>query len=505
MNKFLRFSLMALMAIVFGSNVYADDYTVTFKETGTTSDSGERQTTIEGLVETGGSIFSEVTADNAFQGRTGRGVKLGTSSKTGSMEFTLASKMNIQTIKFKARKYNDSETSIIVNGKTFEALTGDFDEYTVELNGAEVEKISISTPAKRAYITTLVISTPSSSGGGGGNATESYYAISEDGTLADEFTNAQLVGTDLVFSYAGTHATVKGLSSKTPKDLLADNGYTETQTFDNTNWPEWNDATWSQANKNKNIWHYDTDGTTQIHDFQFRSVWGKGNPVTGWKSKVVTTDDTFSKLIADYEGYYFVPGVSTSVPVAGEYFEFKADVDGMFKIGFYTPNGANRYMYIVEKSTVRTLGLSEFKVEGYVNGCDNIDGSPMYQSSIKVNDDYSIGDAEFNQSYKDQALTVVNQLNQPKYGWFVFDAKANETYMIFGPNYQFGFRSYEFTPGAKISEYTPTNPATGIEAITTKANNAWNANAQMYNLSGQKVDKSYKGIVIQNGRKFVNK
>lgn len=30
-------------------------------------------------------------------------------------------------------------------------------------------------------------------------------------------------------------------------------------------------------------------------------------------------------------------------------------------------------------------------------------------------------------------------------------------------------------------------------------------NSELYNATGQKVDKSYKGIVIQNGRKFVNK
>jgi len=27
----------------------------------------------------------------------------------------------------------------------------------------------------------------------------------------------------------------------------------------------------------------------------------------------------------------------------------------------------------------------------------------------------------------------------------------------------------------------------------------------MYNLAGQRVDKSYKGIVIQNGRKFIRR
>ena len=32
-----------------------------------------------------------------------------------------------------------------------------------------------------------------------------------------------------------------------------------------------------------------------------------------------------------------------------------------------------------------------------------------------------------------------------------------------------------------------------------------NANAPMYNLAGQRVSKNYKGVVIQNGKKFFNK
>jgi hypothetical protein len=42
----------------------------------------------------------------------------------------------------------------------------------------------------------------------------------------------------------------------------------------------------------------------------------------------------------------------------------------------------------------------------------------------------------------------------------------------------------------------------GVEAI--KVNNQ-NVSNVIYNLSGQKVSKSYKGLVIQNGKKFVNK
>ena len=30
-------------------------------------------------------------------------------------------------------------------------------------------------------------------------------------------------------------------------------------------------------------------------------------------------------------------------------------------------------------------------------------------------------------------------------------------------------------------------------------------NAPMYNLAGQRVDKTYKGVVIQNGKKFIKR
>lgn len=44
--------------------------------------------------------------------------------------------------------------------------------------------------------------------------------------------------------------------------------------------------------------------------------------------------------------------------------------------------------------------------------------------------------------------------------------------------------------------------ATGINNIT---NNTINENAPIYNLAGQRVNKTAKGILIQNGKKFVNK
>lgn len=44
---------------------------------------------------------------------------------------------------------------------------------------------------------------------------------------------------------------------------------------------------------------------------------------------------------------------------------------------------------------------------------------------------------------------------------------------------------------------------TGISSISSEA--TADSNAPMYNLAGQRVNSSYKGVVIKNGRKFINK
>ena len=43
---------------------------------------------------------------------------------------------------------------------------------------------------------------------------------------------------------------------------------------------------------------------------------------------------------------------------------------------------------------------------------------------------------------------------------------------------------------------------TGINAVRTMVENE---NAPIYNLAGQRVDKSFKGVVIKNGKKFIQK
>ena len=67
--------------------------------------------------------------------------------------------------------------------------------------------------------------------------------------------------------------------------------------------------------------------------------------------------------------------------------------------------------------------------------------------------------------------------------------------------------SVEFkTPGhqVRVKKITVTlkNEPAGIKEIN---NGTVNENAPIYNLAGQRVGKDYKGVVIQNGKKFIKK
>jgi hypothetical protein len=161
-------------------------------------------------------------------------------------------------------------------------------------------------------------------------------------------------------------------------------------------------------------------------------------------------------------------------------------------------------LYLVKESDKKALvwdadpAKTEYKIEGYVQACEEwVDESAgtkkmVFFNSIPVDENYEVGDKAY-QNVPDGK--TVDQTTKDKWGWFVFDAVEGETYWIFGSNWQFGFNGYEFTPGASQHDYT------GIKDLKV----ANTANAAMYNLAGQKVDAGFKGMVIMNGKKFMNK
>lgn len=81
--------------------------------------------------------------------------------------------------------------------------------------------------------------------------------------------------------------------------------------------------------------------------------------------------------------------------------------------------------------------------------------------------------------------------------------KATDGYLK--PNRAYLSTSYAVPSNAKALTVVFADTATGINTLDNLTNSPFDNDAPMYNLAGQKVGKSYKGIVIQNGKKILKK
>lgn len=90
---------------------------------------------------------------------------------------------------------------------------------------------------------------------------------------------------------------------------------------------------------------------------------------------------------------------------------------------------------------------------------------------------------------------------QNEKGQDIIDAKSNGTVTF---NVEKGKSYYVFCVGSKLAffGFKYTVGTTGIKDVKAAANAA---DAATYNMAGQKVGKSYKGVVIKNGKKTIQK
>lgn len=154
---------------------------------------------------------------------------------------------------------------------------------------------------------------------------------------------------------------------------------------------------------------------------------------------------------------------------------------------------------------------------------------PPHQIKGNINNNVVNGDFYFRGLYgskkytekEDGNLTTtpISDNGSQKYQ-FISTATGNYLkYLKSGSTSKFpGFRAYFYFPGWKAEEnnklHSPTDTnnskvflfvegsTTGISDIRTDENNN---DGRIYNLAGQVVDESYKGIVIKNGRKYLAK
>lgn len=146
---------------------------------------------------------------------------------------------------------------------------------------------------------------------------------------------------------------------------------------------------------------------------------------------------------------------SKNLPNAGVYYKVKASQAGAFELALKVGGGKNFYICNADDGSA----LANTDIKGVAEGGDlTLDDSYLWS-----------GDGEM---------------------LVTFNAEANKSYYIFCTGSKLTFFGYTFTS------------ATGIESVKASVNTA---NGETYNLAGQKVDASAKGLVIKNGKKFVNK
>ena len=301
--------------------------------------------------------------------------------------------------------------------------------------------------------------------------TESWYVNNSDGTLKAEYVansdpNAMSVVTFSTENVEGTHTSgpIAGYvdGETTPLEAKVDNS-------------------WGGIQKKA----LSSDGSVA----EFYYVQGKGNPVNidkvTWE-EIVTDDVPTGVYRAYWNDAYYNPDGTAGLPTNGTYVTLTPKAEGQLKVAVWINKG-NRDVYVVKKSDAKALALgTDVVISGYVNGTNwdveeesPLKGYPMYQESIATKG------TEGTDAY------VIGEGNQACWVYLTFTAAANETYYVFNKNTQIGFGGFEFTSGS-----------TGISEITTTVDNA---NAPVYNLAGQRVSKDAKGILIQNGKKFIRK
>ena len=166
-------ALMCLMMVLGGANVWAEQYKIVFAKSGTDTDGSksiQSTTKVSTVVSEGQDYIASFTSscNRAFY-KSKQGVKLGNSSDEGTIEFNIASPYqdNIKKITIKSAKWvnsndkSDTGTLTLYNGTTSlkSGITPGTD-YTHTFDApTTVSSIKLSTSAKRAYISEIILET----------------------------------------------------------------------------------------------------------------------------------------------------------------------------------------------------------------------------------------------------------------------------------------------------------------------------------------------------------
>ena len=204
---------MLVMLLGVGNLAWADSYTITF-ETG--SGDGTAITTsteISKIVSDGASYLSGIknTVSKAYYSGD-YGVKLGTSSANGILDFTLASSVTPTSVVIKAKRYKSTTAATIeLNDGSAQSLTSDFADYTFDIT-AEINHLKLKS-SKYCWIKSITVNygeTPS-----GPVDPEVSFASGLSLEVGGKATNEITKPTNLTVTYSSSNTNVATVNATT--------------------------------------------------------------------------------------------------------------------------------------------------------------------------------------------------------------------------------------------------------------------------------------------------
>lgn len=309
----------------------------------------------------------------------------------------------------------------------------------------------------------------------GVNAQESYTAATLSGntaTMATEFSSvvdasgvaANASDGKSIVKISTTNVSLEAVGGTVPASL---SGAAQDINSDGSV-NSWSPISWSAASQG---------------DISFYYVKGTGNPYTAISAEEIVTDGTPT---GTYKAKYttYLPDGSKGMPISGLYYKFTPKVAGSLKVGVWSNKG-NRNTFVVDESTKLPVA---YTAEGYINGQNDALGAKKYLTAAQVDSIHRV--MKVDSTGTDKAPYVIGGGNQNFWGYVTFSVEAGKSYWLFQDTAQIGFKGFTFT-----------SSATGISEIATDDNAA--NDGRLFNLAGQVVDKSYRGIVVKKGKKFM--
>lgn len=142
--------------------VKINGYTIVFKN-GTGGDSSASYTSstaLTNVIEEGIEYVSSITSvANVYSGKSGYGMKFGSSSKAGSISFTLApdAQIKVDKVVIKAATFGSDNSQLSFEGESQSLSSSELEDYTFELNGKQLTNLSFAVTGKRGYIKAVTV------------------------------------------------------------------------------------------------------------------------------------------------------------------------------------------------------------------------------------------------------------------------------------------------------------------------------------------------------------